>query len=302
MRFEAVYSDILEFEESEQSESLKIKGTAFRSGPIKSKRVFIPRNELKAITETLTGSVILTDHSTSVRDICGRVDESWIDGEKVRFTGTILDDEIGDKIVKGLISKASIGLHVDSMEPFEYQGEDYQLLKGIRARELSLVIYPAVAEAGFTPSFTFSEVEADENNPAKKQPSETDLLLMQEVLVAHGKVVLDRANFEAIQNELAEKRAEYERISKQLWMLTNCDEAFIENTVDKVDTLTLDQIQFLWGVYQDMSRNIGLQGVVADESQVSSFGTAKEDIREVIFHTRRDGKLKGLRSIKEVKI
>jgi len=114
--------------------------------------------------------------------------------------------------------------------------------------------------------------------------------------------VMDRANFEAIQNELVEKRAQYERISKQLWLLTNCDEAFYENTLGKMDRLSLDQIQFLWGAYQDMSRNIGLQGVVADDSQVASFGTAKEDVREIIFHTRRDGKLKGLRSIRDVKI
>ena len=66
--------------------------------------------------------------------------------------------------------------------------------------------------------------------------------------------------------------------------------------------LTLGQIQFLWGAYQDISRNVGAQGVVANDSQVTSFGTAKEDIRKVIFHTRRDGKLKGLRSIKDVKI
>ena len=54
--------------------------------------------------------------------------------------------------------------------------------------------------------------------------------------------------------------------------------------------------------HEDMSRNIGAQGVVTDDSRMSSFGTAKEDIREVIFHTRRDGKLKGLRSIRDVKI
>jgi len=84
--------------------------------------------------------------------------------------------------------------------------------------------------------------------------------------------------------------------------LTNCDETFVENTMDRLDSLSIDQIQFLWGVYRDMSRNIGAQGVVADDSQVASFGTAKEDVREIIFHTRRDGKLKGLRSIRDVKI
>ena len=301
MRFEAVYSDILEFEESEQAEGLKIKGTAFRSGPIESKRVFIPSNELRPITESLTGSVILTDHSTSVRDICGRVDESWVDGEKVRFTGIILDDEIGDKIVKGLISKASLGLHVEEMEPFEYQGEEYQLLKGIRARELSLVIYPAVAEAGFTPSFEFSEV-TDEDQLIQTELTEIDIDLMSEVLVAHGKVVLNREDYESIQRELQEKRAEYEKISKQLWMLSNCDETFNENTMDKVDTLSLDQIQFLWTTYKDlMTRSEGARGVVADERALNTIDSRKEAVRELIFGVRRDsapiGKIRNLNDI-----
>jgi hypothetical protein len=49
---------------------------------------------------------------------CARaVDSSWIDGENVRFAGTILDEEIGDKIVKGLISKVSLGLHARACHP-----------------------------------------------------------------------------------------------------------------------------------------------------------------------------------------
>ncbi len=92
------------------------------------------------------------------------------------------------------------------------------------------------------------------------------------------------------------------RLTKMLWLFSNCNDHFISETIPKVDSLNLESIKYLWNLYETMSRSLESQGVVADDSQVSSFGSAKEDIREIIFHTRRDGKLKGLRSIQDVKI
>ena len=114
---------------------------------------------------------------------------------------------------------------------------------------------------------------------------------------------MDRADFEAIQNELAVKRAEYERISKQLWMLSNCDETFNENTLNKLDTLTMDQIRFLWGAYQDMSHNIGTQGVAYNEDNRGTVNNVKEDVRQLIFGTRRSGKWRNdLKSVRDIKL
>ncbi len=111
-----------------------------------------------------------------------------------------------------------------------------------------------------------------------------------------------RDNFDAIQNELEDTRAENESLSKQLWMLSNCDETFNENTLDKINSLNLDQIQFLWSVYKGLTHNLGAQGVVSDEEDRGTENEAKEDVREVIFGVRRDGKLKGLRSIREINL
>ena len=125
---------------------------------------------------------------------------------------------------------------------------------------------------------------------------------LKAVLVARGKIVMDRADFEAIQNELVEKCVEYERLSKQSWMLANCDEAFNANTLDRVDTLTLDQIQFLWGAYQD-TRNIGAQGVAYNEEDRGSVSDVKEDVRQLIFGTRRSGKWRNdLKSVRDIKL
>ena len=91
-------------------------------------------------------------------------------------------------------------------------------------------------------------------------------------------------------------------MKKKLWLYSNCNDQFIEATISKIDRLDEDQLEFLWKMYSDMSSNLEAQGVVAGEDQVSSFDSSKEDVREIIFHTRRDGPLRGLRSIKDVKI
>ena len=279
MEYNVTYEDLITFDEqTEESVGLKITGTAFKVGKIASKKVVIPRDALSDITQTLLGSPILTDHSHSVRDVVGRGKKSWAEGDLVKFSGQMLDDVIDDKIKKRLISKVSIGLHADEIQKQDIEGETWSILKGVKAREISLVVFPAIPSAQFEPSFEFFEVEADEDHPVDTQLTEIDFLAMEEYLVANGKIVMDRADFDAIQSELSEKSAEYERISKQFWMLSNCDESFIENTLDKIDTLTLDQIQFLWGVYQDMSRNNGAQGIAYNEEDSTSvFDMVKEE-------------------------
>ena len=74
--------------------------------------------------------------------------------------------------------------------------------------------------------------------------------------------------------------------------------------MENIDTLGMDQIKFLWSVYRDLrNRTEGTRGVVMDEdAHVSSYNEFKEDVREVVFGVRRDGKLKGLRSIRDIRI
>jgi hypothetical protein len=298
------YQDLITLHKSEDddpkhSSDVVVSGVAFRSGIIASKGVLIPDSELVSVTKSLKGAPFLVGHSHDPRDVIGKVSEAWRENEIVRFRGAIKDKDIAEKVRQGLLNSVSVGLHVDSFEDIEIDGQELKRLNGITVKELSIVIFPAVEGATFEPSFEFSFEELDDQ-PVETEHTEVDFTLMERALVNQGKIVMDRADFESIQNELGDKRAMNDYLSKQLWMLSNCDETFNENTLDKVDSLTLDQIQFLWGVYQDMSRNIGPQGVVIDDSRISSFEIAKEDVREVIFHTRRDGKLKGLRSIKDI--
>ncbi len=301
------YNDLITLQDGDDdsiTSGVRVKGVAFRSGVIANKGVFIPDGELENVTRTLEGAPFLIDHSHSIRDVCGSVTSAWQENSLVKFKGEIVDEEIAEKIRRGLVNSVSVGLHVQDIENIALDGQALKKLNGITVKELSLVLFPAVEGATFEPSFEFSiEVEADENHPVDVQLTEVDFLAMEELIVAKGKMVVDRADFEAIQYELAEKRAEYERISKQLWMLSTCDETFNANTIDKIGSLSLDQIQFLWEAYRDLqTRTEGSRGIAYDEKDQPSMANAREDIRELIFGQRRDkvklGKVKDIRDIK----
>jgi len=82
------------------------------------------------------------------------------------------------------------------------------------------------------------------------------------------------------------------------------DETFIENTMSKIDSLPLDQIKFLWEAYKDLQmKTEGAQGVVFDEKDFPSIDSAREDIRQLIFHRRKSGKWRDdLKSLENIKI
>jgi hypothetical protein len=179
-------------------------------------------------------------------------------------------------------------LHVQNFEDITLDGLELKKLNGITVKELSLVIFPAVEGAIFEPTFEFSFEELEDQHDA--EITEADMEALMAVLVARGKIVMDHADFEAIQNELAEKRTDYEKISKRLWMLSNCDETFNDNTLDNVDSLSLNQIQFLWEAYNDLRmRSDGARGFVTDEKAYHAHDSKKEAVRELIFGVHRDG-------------
>jgi hypothetical protein len=98
-------------------------------------------------------------------------------------------------------------------------------------------------------------------------------------------------------------KADYSRMKKMLYLYSNCEEPFIENISTRIDDLNLEQLEFLWGTYKDMTRNIGAIGIAYNEEETSSYESTKEDVRQIIFGTRRDGKWnKFLKSIRDIKI
>ena len=304
MKFEVTYSDRLEFEgSSEGKDGLKIKGTAFRVGKVANKRVIIPSDARDDIANTLRESPILTDHSKSVRDLVGRVDESWGEGDLVKFKGTIKDETIEDKIVKGLISKLSVGLQVEDWEEVEENGEIWRLLKGVKARELSLVVFPAIASATFTPSFEFAEIE-DINDNSVEQLTDADWGLMKMLFESRGWIVLSRPDLEALEAQLTSIKENYIRMEKTIWLFSNCDPNFVEEMLPKIDNFDESQLSFLYETYKDLKSRTGTgaQGFAYEEGEISS-ESPKEDLRELIFGVRRDKRAKrGIRDLRDIKL
>ena len=149
-----------------------------------------------------------------------------------------------------------------------------------------------------------AQIEADEPDPAKAELTEADLALMQEVLVSNERVVLSKENYDKITNQLSTIKAEYSRTKKMLYLYSNCSEQFIEEIISRVDDLNIAQLEFLWSTYEGMLNNFEMQGFACDEeATVSSLDSAREDVRQLIFHTRRDGKWNTqLKSIKDIKL
>ena len=100
---------------------------------------------------------------------------------------------------------------------------------------------------------------------------------------------MDKDDFKKITDQVEKIKADYDRVKKLLWLYSTCDSNFVSETLGKIDQLDQGQLEFLWDVYAKMSHNLGSLGYCADED-VSTFDDAREDARQLIFHTRRDGR------------
>ncbi|RLI07709.1 hypothetical protein DRO32_03440, partial [Candidatus Bathyarchaeota archaeon] len=121
---------------------LRIRGTAIRAGVSRNWRFYLA-DELRAAADTLAGKPIYLEHVSAGRAV-GRVVRAWWDEaeQAVKFEAEIYDDEVAEKIRRGLISHVSIAADYEVLEPV-----DGVVPHGLRFRELSLVAVPGVPEA-----------------------------------------------------------------------------------------------------------------------------------------------------------
>jgi len=157
-----------DFSFTEEVKPLIIRGVALNAGIIPSKKLIIPEEELDNLAKTLKegedghGAYLLLDHDKRVENVIGRVVDAWVeDGKRVEFEATCYDDVYADKIRNHLISFVSTGLTLEHeicsicgreyltggcnhRLGHEYDGKTaYIIGKGLRGREISLVLYPA---------------------------------------------------------------------------------------------------------------------------------------------------------------
>jgi hypothetical protein len=141
--------------------NLPIEGFAVHTGKFK-KVVEIPDTELDNISKTLANAQLRIDHSQSVRDIVGLLDEAQVafnDAAQkpgVRYRAHIDDSEIADGVNKNKIRDVSIGFNADPEcskcgKNFRtckhWFDEAHVIARNIKTKELSLVTEGADPDA-----------------------------------------------------------------------------------------------------------------------------------------------------------
>jgi len=262
-----------EFSYSEDTEPLLIRGIALNAGEIKSKKLIIPEEELDNLAETLKqgedgrGAYFLVDHTKSVEKVIGRVTDAWREGNRVLFEAPVYDKDMAYKIRNRLVTMVSTGLEVQRQE-CSICGRDYLeggckhilgrvydgqvaniVARGIRGREISLVLFPADKNAGlqFALSRVLNDLEKrkkdllkgeefnsqkDKENNKKNEKRESDVVelleLTEEELSEHPFVQsLIETNAQNAE-KVKELEAEKEKLTAQVKELTEKVKAFEE--------------------------------------------------------------------------
>jgi hypothetical protein len=119
---------------------LRIKGIALTTGMSRNFNLYTPE-ELKSFAEKLVAAPIYVEH-VAVPNAIGRTTGTNWDGRNLWFEAEIYDDEIAEKIRKGLVKHVSVGADYDTID-----NVDGRIPHGLHNAELSLVAVPGIPEA-----------------------------------------------------------------------------------------------------------------------------------------------------------
>jgi len=198
----------------------------------------------------------------------------------------------------------------------------------IEGREQSIVLFPAIPGASIGADFSeksIQMIEEIENKKVEVDGDETDgdytLEDLVNVVIAEKdekiKELLFKAEgFDALEAMLANALKEIRELGsnnatmqKMIWILTKTDDMFAKSlTAEKIKETSMKGIKELYEFYLDIKEEYqevghGGQGRPGLDRPWVVEDAKKEDIREVIFGTRRDGKKTGkVKSLKDINI
>ncbi|MEM3161833.1 MAG: hypothetical protein QW056_02430 [Candidatus Bathyarchaeia archaeon] len=119
---------------------LRIRGVALTVGMSRNKNVYTAE-ELEAFASKLAGAPMYVEH-VAVPNAIGKVTKAWFDGERLWYEAEIYDDEVAEKIRRGLIRHVSVGADYERIDVV-----DGRIPQGLHNAELSLVAVPGIPEA-----------------------------------------------------------------------------------------------------------------------------------------------------------
>jgi hypothetical protein len=129
-----------------EGSNLRISGIAISEGIWNG--IFYPAEELEKSYLGLGNKPLRIDHSTSTRDIVGKVIKStWVVPKKwIEFEAIVTDGDIIQKLLNNLIESVSVGVLIDNVEE-----NGVQIARNLEFKELSLVDDPACKDARINP-------------------------------------------------------------------------------------------------------------------------------------------------------
>ena len=118
---------------------LRIRGVAITSGMSRNFNIYTPE-ELQAFAEKLVSAPVYVEH-VAVSNAVGKVTKTEWDGENLWYEAEIYENDVADKIRKGLIQHVSVGADYETLDIV-----DGQVPHGLHNAELSLVAVPGIPE------------------------------------------------------------------------------------------------------------------------------------------------------------
>jgi hypothetical protein len=118
---------------------LRIRGIAIAAGMSRNFNVYVPE-ELQSFASKLVSAPVYVEHVT-VPNAVGKIVKTEWDGQNLWYEAEIYDDEVAEKIRKGLIKHVSVGADYETIDVF-----DGKIPYGLSNAELSLVAVPGIPE------------------------------------------------------------------------------------------------------------------------------------------------------------
>jgi hypothetical protein len=122
---------------------LKIRGIAMTTGISRNFNIYTPQ-ELETFASKLDGAPVYIEH-VSVEKAIGKVTKTEWDGQTLWYEAEIYEDDIAEKIRKGIVQHVSVGADYEKVDLV-----DGKIPHGLCNAELSLVAVPGIPETNIS--------------------------------------------------------------------------------------------------------------------------------------------------------
>jgi hypothetical protein len=223
-------STILPFKVIEKilDKPLKIRGIAMTAGISRNFNIYTPQ-ELEAFTSKLDGAPVYIEH-VSVEKAIGKVTKTEWDGQTLWYEAEIYEEDIAEKIRKGIIQHVSVGADYEKVDLV-----DGKIPHGLCNAELSLVAVPGIPETNI------SILESLANCSERKVAKVGSCIFCGDkanYLISSCKPCLERLSSKGtntVQNETTETLGSYtEELKKTIIEAVNQANSELKNTKEKL--------------------------------------------------------------------